>query len=335
MVNNHRFTSRPPRWQWLIAVLFVLLLLPVGRAAQSGPEAVTEQAEANSPSSESEDVPLGLPDPENLVKTPKLLYLAWQKDGVRSTGMSIPSTVWTPDGKILNQEKSDEILKRVKSFDVHWRQEDDLQPLSMVFQVDGRLVDSPIMPTVITADGDRFMMASTVDTPRYGLIVSAAAPYKSSLAKWPEEISLEIKYPIENWVIVKTLKEIPDEPVKIAKGVTWYLDPKRARELDPATKKFQIAYDKTAAVLQVNRETADKLTQFECRVYLRGKTEPLWGQYSTIIEADGQQNLIRVSKSFEQKQDIEKVEIIRQRFKTSLIKNIPLKLPLLPEADEQ
>ncbi|MDF1746046.1 MAG: hypothetical protein P1V19_20265, partial [Gimesia sp.] len=316
-----------------VAVVFGLILLPMGRATQSGQEAATEQATANHFPSESDAIPLGLPDPENPVTTPKLLYLAWQKDGVRSTGMSIPSTLWTPNGKILSQEKSDEILKRVKSFDVHWRQADDLQPLSMVFQVDGRLVHSPVMPIVITADGDRYMTASTFNTPRNGLIVSAAAPYETSLAKWPEEISLEIKYPIENTIIVKTLKEIPDEPVRIAKGITWYLDPKRAREVDSETGIMQIAYDKTAAVFQINRETADMLMSFECRVYLRGQKEPLRGLYSTIIESDGQQNSIRVSKSFGQKQDIEKIEIIRQRHSTSIIKNIPLKLQLLPKAD--
>ncbi|WP_417387124.1 hypothetical protein [Gimesia sp.] len=306
----------------------------MGNAVHSGQETGPAQAETNSPSTEAEAVPLGLPDPENPVTAPKLLYLAWQQDGVRSTGMSIPSTVWKPDGTILSQEKSDEILKQVKSFDVYWRQEDDLNPLSMVFQVDGRLVDSPVLPTVITADGVRHTGGATVNSPRNGMIVSAAAPYQSTLANWPEEIAVEIRYPIENRVIAKTLKEIPDEPVQIAKGVSWYLDPNRARETDPATGKFQIAYDKTAAVLQVNRETADKLTQYECRVYLRGQKAPLQGQYSTIIEPDGQLNEIRVSKSFAQKQDIEKVEIVRQRFKTGLIKNIPVKLLLLPEAND-
>lgn len=333
-VNQRRSASRCPRWLWMVAVMFGLLFLPVGRAAQSGQEAATGQAEAKQLPTESDTLPLGLPDPEKPVTTPKLLYLAWQKDGVRSTGMSIPSIVWTPDGEILSQEKSDEILKRVKSFDVHWRQEDDLPPLSMIFQVDGRLTISPVLPTVITAEGDRHTMASTVNTPRKGLIVSAAAPYKSALAQWPEEISLEIKYPVENMIIVKTLKNIPDEPVKIAKGVTWYLDPKRARERNPDTREMQIAYDKTAAVLQLNRETADKLTQYECRVYLSGHKNPLRGFYSTIIEPDGQQYDIRVSQSFGQKQDIEKIEIIRQRHKTSLIKNIPVKLQLLPEGDQ-
>ncbi|WP_417391325.1 hypothetical protein [Gimesia sp.] len=333
-VNDQRSASRLPRWLLMVAVMFGLLLLPVGRAAQSGQKAATDQAEAERLPTESDTLPLGLPDPEKPVTTPKLLYLAWQKDGVRSTGMSIPSMVWTPDGKILSQEKSDEILKRVKSFDVHWRQEDDLPPLSMIFQVDGRLTISPVMPTVITAEGDRHTMASTVNTPRKGLIVSTAAPYKSALAQWPEEISLEIKYPVENMIIVKTMKNIPDEPVKIAKGVNWYLDPQRARERNPDTREMQIAYDKTAAVLQLNRETADKLTQYECRVYLRGHKKPIQGLYSTIIEPDGQQYDIRVSQSFGQKQDIEKIEIIRQRYKTSLIKNIPLKLQLLPEGDQ-
>lgn len=334
MASNHRFAARPPRWTWLVAIIFSLLLLPVGSAVHSGQETTPAQAETNSPSTASEAVPLGLPDPENPVTAPQLLYLAWQKDGVRSTGMSIPSTVWKPDGTILSQEKSDEILKRVKSFDVHWRQEDDLNPLSMVFQVDGRLVDSPVMPTVITADGVSHSGGATVNSPRNGMIVSAAAPYQSSLANWPEEISVEINYPVENRMNVKTLKKIPDEPVEIAKGVSWYLDSKRAMETDPGTGKMQIAYDKTAAVLQVNRETADKLTQYECRVYLRGQKTPLQGQYSTIIEPDGQLNDIRVSKSFAQKQDIEKVEFVRQRFKTALIKNIPVKLTLLPEAND-
>tara|TARA_R110002111_G_scaffold229327_5_gene290574 strand:+ start:416 stop:1279 length:864 start_codon:yes stop_codon:yes gene_type:complete len=272
MVNEHWFTSRPSRWLWLVAVVFGLLLLPVGRVAKSGQEAETEQAEANHLPPESDAGPLGLPDPEKPVTTPKLLYLAWQKDGIRSTGMSIPNTLWNPNGKILSQDKSDEILKRVKSFDVHWRQAGDLQPLSMVFLVDGRLTHSPVMPTVITADGDRYTTASTINTPQNGLIVSAAAPLMSSLAKWPEEISLEIKYPIENMLIVKTLKDVPDEPVRIAKGITWYLDPKRAMEVDSEIGKMQIAYDKTAAVLQVNRETADMLTWFECRVY---KSKPI------------------------------------------------------------
>lgn len=266
------------------------------------------------------------------VEAPRLLYLTWEKDGIHSTGKPIPHTLWDRNGTLLSDNEAEELLKKVRSFDVAWRRVGELHPLVFVFKVDRRITHCPVQVTVITAGGNRYSQGTARNKSTDGLNVSAAAPSKSGLKAWPDRISLEIKYPVESVTPIRTLTEIPDEPLTIAPGIQWYLDPTRAQESDPETHRLRRATGKTAAVLQVDRGRAAPLLSYNARVYLRDGDRPLSSLYSTIIEPNGKLCDIDVSEAFTGKNEIKQVEITRQRYDIKRIENVPVRLDLLPEA---
>lgn len=263
---------------------------------------------------------------------PTLLFLAWQKGGWKATGQSVPHTVWNLKGNVLEQSKANALLKGVQSFDVAWRNKSQLQPLSLVFQVDRQLTHSPIKPILITADGKRCSGMTARVAPRNGLIVSAAVPLKSELAAWPKKIALEVAYPVENVTLVKTFREIPEQPILIASGVRWYLDDSRAREDDARNRKLVRALDKTAWVLELQTDRPDQLTEYGVRIFKRGSGKPVDSLYSTIVEREGERFVIRVSEAFAP-EEVDRVDIARQRFKVKRFDDVPLRIDLLREED--
>ena len=271
-------------------------------------------------------------DQNSTVETPQLLYLTWQKDGIHSTGKPIPHTLWDLDGKILSDQLNDEVLKKVGSFSVANRKEGELPPLVFVFKVDQRITHCPVLPVVVTANGKISSGMTARCKPTNGMNVSAAAPQTDAMREWPTHISLEIKYPVENITTIKTLTDIPDDPVKIAPGVQWYLDSTRARD-DREAGRLREAKGKTAAVLQTSQDLADALISYEVRVYLRGIAAPLSSLYKTIIEPNGKLHEIDVSQAFNGKNAIERVEITRQRYAVRRIDNVPVRVDILPKTD--
>ncbi|MBN2021764.1 MAG: M56 family metallopeptidase [Pirellulales bacterium] len=325
------FPSRPPRWHWLVAAALGLLILPAGRAAE---RAVTppEPAAKESGAETKKDAP---PEGNAAFQAPELLYMAWQKDGFRSTGTQpIPHTLWDLNGNVLNKEAADGLLKKVGSFVVAYRHAERLRPLVLVFKVDDRISHCPVSPTVLVAGKEIGGGAMALTGPTNGLNLSAASPEKTDLPAWPDRISLEIDYPIDNVTVVKTITDVPDEPVILAPGVQWYLDPERARENDPETRGLRYTEGKTAGVLQTDRGVWQS-ARYEARVFLRGADKPLRGLYVTIIEPDGKECRIDVSLAFDNKAAIERVEFTQQRYAVRRIDNVPLRLDLLPKAEEE
>jgi beta-lactamase regulating signal transducer with metallopeptidase domain len=312
-----RFRSRAPRWLWVAAVVLGLALLPGGEAA----ERLTPIPDLDGDEPRSTDL-----NPP--ATTPDLLYLAWQEDDARGAGKPIPHAIWDLRGKTLSKERSDQLLEQ-KLFSSFPRRDGELRPLLMVFDVDRRITCSPVMLAMITADGKRHWISSSRGSPVNGRILSTAHPAAKLLGKWPQKISLEIKYPIDNVTVVKTLTEIPNNPVEIVPGVRWYLDPMRASDVDERTGKLQRAPNKTAGVLEI-RDDARKLVSYEMRLYLRGEQKK-GTFYGTFLERRGELYEIRVTEAFDNKDQIERLEIIRQRNEISRIDNVPLRLDLLPE----
>jgi hypothetical protein len=279
---------------------------------------------ADQPNTESRGVVDEQPEPSADSRPPKLLYLAWQEDGIESTGKAIEHILWDTDGEIIELSEAREILQRVKSFDVHWRQEGGLHPLVLVFGIDEQLkAPAPLLASVIAPDGTRHSSGSAGNRPSGGMIVSAVAPEKRALEQWPSDVSLEVSYPLENLTTIRTVTRIPDEPIEVDPGVTWYIDGSRAVERNEATGETVRAESKVAAVLQKQREP-EVLATYGARVYLRGHEEPVDEVYSTIIEPNGVLHEIRVSEAFGGKEEIERVEFVRQRRARHVYQNVPL-----------
>ncbi len=266
---------------------------------------------------------------------PELLYLSWQERGRTASGQSTPHRLWDRKGNYLSEQQAADVLSKVKSLVSHWRRENELSPLSLVFKVDRRLKLSPVTATVITADGRRHTGGTARTGPTDGLNVSAAAPNKHSLAEWPREIGLEISYPIEDPQVIRVIPQITEEladPVTLAPGVTWYIDPERAMEFSDRKKPdgsliYQApapARGKLAAVLQ-RKQGPSGLVSYRPRVLLKDGRE-LREAYVTIVERQGVPYEIRVSEPFASKNDIARVEFERQRFRRATIEHVPVKI---------
>ena len=268
---------------------------------------------------------------ESAAVPPELLYLAWQKGGTTSTGKATPHKLWDRNGNVLSEKQSAEVLEKVKTFVVHWRRDNELSPLVLVFKVDQRLTSSPILATVLSGDGTRLSEGSARSTPTNGMNVSAVAPNKERLASWPKQISLELKFPIEDPQVLSELTEVPDDPVEVADGVTWYLDPDRALQREGG--RLIQAMNKTAAVLQSKQLPDSALSSYGARVFLKDGTE-LQGCYTTGIKSSGEQYRIDVSDPIQSKGDIIRVRFVRQRFRLEVVKNIPLRLEDLPDSTQ-
>lgn len=316
--------------QWNAVLVLALLLSSTLSLLASPDDVAMPQAVATGNTTQRDQVEVDKTIPVN---PPQLLYLAWQKGGDRATGQPIPHNVWDTKGIVLPQEKADTLLKGVRSFDVHWRQEGELPPLTLVFNVDREIAHSPVVPAVITTDGKRHSGSTARNASSNGLIVSAVFPRARDLAKWPKKITIEFTYAIEDRAIIRTLRNVPAEPIDIAPGIQWYLDPARALIAAPGQRKLVRAVGKTAGVLQISKVRADPLTAYGVRVYLRDKHRPIGSSHATIIEIDGKLHEIRVSDAFDNKDQIERIEIIRQRHQARRIENVPLRLDLLPEVE--
>ncbi len=165
-----------------------------------------------------------------------------------------------------------------------------------------------------------------------GAALPAAKPSGAASASVrPSKIDLEIRYPVEKSMLIKVVNDIPDGPVQLADGVTWYLDPAWARDFDPITGRMGNAPKKTAGVLQSRRDESSKLIEYDARIYLHGEKNSVRGAYSTIIEPNGIMHEIAVSDSIGSAKEIDRVEFYRRTYRTARIDEVPVRFDLLPK----
>jgi beta-lactamase regulating signal transducer with metallopeptidase domain len=312
MLRHNSLLAKSPRWCWVVILLLAAVVLPAG-----SPPA--DNQATNPLPSISETAPTTEKD---AMETPKLIYLAWSQPKPKDKNAE-PRQLWTPKGRILSEADVSETIGKRLHLSTHEQEGyPQLECLTLFFDVDDRLTHSPIFPTVLSAgnSGTRWT-AFNPEKDEKGLAFTSLSLLKRDLEKWPARISMEIKYPLENLTVIKTIKEVPKEPVKIAEGITWYLDESRAN-----------VENKSVAVFQSSHDRPDQLTSYSVRVYLKDEEKPLRGAYTTIIEPDGQRNTIDVSDPVDP-EEIERIEVIRQRRETRLIKDIPIKVELMPSPE--
>ena len=259
---------------------------------------------------------------------PELIALTWQVRR-QANAERIKQPVWRPDGTRLTDEETIALLDQVKSFQNHWWQPDQLRPLVMVFRRGGA-IKSGLSTAIVLADGRRLWSGRWGPFQPDRLTKSASAPTIRELSKWPEWVDLDVKVPLEDPQIIKTLDEGPSSPVDVAPGVRWHIDPDRGIDFKRGKERRDHL---TAAVLELENESADSLVVYDSTVWLRGQERPLPGAYATIVVTDGVRRTIRVSDPLDDVQAIERVEFTRQRFKIERLAHIRLRLDLMPPPD--
>lgn len=307
MQRKQLFPASSPRWCWIVIVL--LAILPAGAPADS--EQGSSAAEAD-------------------VIAPQLKYLAWSQKQPEDKN-SISRFLWTPKGRVLSEGEVSEPITNWLSASSHEQAgHPQLECLNLFFDVDDRLKNCPVFPTVLV-EGKRGTRWTALNSTE-GWACSSVSLEKKDFAKWPEKMSLEIRYPLEDQAVIKTLNKVPDDTLEVAEGIIWYLDPTRALKYDNNTNRWITIDGKTAAVLQTLRGRPEELTDYSVRVYLKDQKQPLDGNFSTFIEPDGQLHEIDVSNPVEPQQ-IERIEVLRQRYAVRLIENIPIKVDLIPKPE--
>lgn len=329
MQRTQFYPACSPRWCWVVVVWLAIAVLPAGAPFDSeqslaSTPTVPVSARAQSKAEENSNAA------EAEVIAPQLKYLAWSQMAPEDKN-SISRFLWTPKGRVLSEgEVSKPITNWLAAESREQAGYPQLECLNLFFDVDDRLKNCPVLPTVLVEEkrGRRWTALNSTQ----GWACSSVSLEKKDFPQWPEKISLEIKYPLEDRTVIKTLKGVPDDTLQVADGVIWYLDSDRARKYDNNTNRWITIEGKTAAVLQTLRGRPEELTDYSVRVYLKDRKRPLDGNYSTLIEPDGQLHEIDVSNPVDPQQ-IERIEVFRQRFAVRLIENIPIKVDLIPKAE--
>lgn len=296
----------------------------VAQAAAQSPS--TRQA---TPLSADDDPQAAAKADENDVPDPELIAITWQYRR-QPDHKRLKQPVWTPDGARLGDAETTSLLDEVKNFQNHWSRPEELPPLVMVFRRSGA-IKSGLSTAVVLADGRRVWGGTWGPFESNGLSKSACAPQLQDLAKWPEAVDLDVKVPLEDPQIIKTIDEVPDGSVEVGPGVRWYID--HDRGIDFKRGGEQRAH-LTAAVLEIENDLPENLVFYEAKVWLRDQQQPLREAYGTIIgRQPGVFATLRVSKPLDDVNSIKSVDFTRQRFKIQRFKAVKLRVDLLLPPD--
>jgi hypothetical protein len=161
-----------------------------------------------------------------------------------------------------------------------------------------------------------------------GLAKSSCSPQRADLKSWPAKVDLDVKVPLEDPQVIKTIKSAPKGVVGVADGVRWYIVKEGGTEfLLPGMP----AWPSTSGVLEIRNDDADKLITYDAKVWLRGRKDPLPDVYgSTAGPKRGELTMFRVGHAIDKLESIERVEFTRQRFRFERIKGVETHLDLLP-----
>jgi hypothetical protein len=305
-----------PASRWLVTA--GMLLSAVGLASIGFERAAAEGAptSAGSPISGSPVAP-----------TPELIAVTWQQVP-EANDKRIEQPVWRPDGKRLTDTEANALLDQVKSFQTHWwNKEATLRPLVFVYRRPPGM-HTGLMTSIVLPNGRRMGTGSWMYSLANGLAKSSCSPQRADLRSWPAKVDLDVKVPLEDPQVIKTIKAVTKEPVEVAPGVRWYIDNERGADVSgPGPPQFGLM----GGVLELQHDSIENLVQYDAKIWLRGGKQPVPEAYGTIIEPKpGDRRTIRCTRAIDNLQSIERVEFTRQRFRFDRINGVETHLDLLP-----
>ncbi|MGH7140187.1 MAG: hypothetical protein ACREHD_30990 [Pirellulales bacterium] len=202
-------------------------------------------------------------DPEK-IPDPELIALSWQYRP-QASGKRLKQPVWRPDGTRLNDVETNALLDEVKSFQNHWWNEGQLQPLVMVFRRSAEIKSG--LSVAVVCDGRKHWGGTWGPFGEKGLAKSACAPQVGELARWPESVDLDVRVPLEDPQIIKTINAIPEGAVDVSPGVRWYIDPDLGIDHKRGGQRREHL---TAAVLEIDNiyESPESLLRYDSTVWL-------------------------------------------------------------------
>jgi|GEM_PF-4948095 len=321
-------------WSAGLAVLVgTAAIIQLGMPQSSAEEPISQRVAQSSPGPTQQEDGSDFSD-SNTVRSPELVAIGWQLvDGFVKEEERLVQSIWRPDGTLYSRAESERLQKVAQGFQlVQWDKKAELRPLVLLFQQDSKIITG-IAPRICLPDREEFLSAGASGGDRgAGLTVSSLSPQRTDLSEWPDRIDIEIKVPLENWAVIKTLNEIPDEHVDVGPGFRWYISPDKG--VNFANRESPVG-GLTAAVLEKRGDQSKSLVNYDVRVWLKDEKQPVRRCYSTATRnAQGVNIEIGVSMPIEDASMIQKVEFLRQRYRFDRIKNVQTHPDLLPKGDQ-
>jgi hypothetical protein len=244
---------------------------------------------------------------------PELVAIAWASPRVQSTpdGPIDPSfKAWGPDGAEIPAAKLLELKKELREFGATGRAElDRLPALHLVFRIDSRALSSQrLTPSVVNGSGRIESLAVQEGSSAGRLALSVLSLPKRSFDKWPGEIDVEIRCPIDEGDVFQTIREVTDEPAEVAPGLRlfWTKVPGPDQKFVPAV------------ALEIDRARS-KLVDYDFFTHLKdGTSESLNSvQVSPTHER-------RVSPALESRETLDRIDLWRVRYRMERYDRLPI-----------
>ena len=326
------FRARTPRWiVACFAGLIGMLILP-GAQQSHEPEASVSFVETSDEPASAADI---------TIPVPRIVAMTWQK-GTEGSGKHTDLKLWAADGTLLTDQQMSELRADAPGTEIHWwNTNEEPRPVVFIFDAGDKLPVGSGGVSVHCEFPDGHINRGGTWTNRVAAKVNAGRTYAISTDtdflpgggefNWPESVNVHLKYPVEIPVLVKTLNEVPVEAVQIADGVNWYVGPQAGydagapRIINAPTPRFP------AAVLETIQDGSLDLVDYSVRVHLKNSEKKLQGSHTTIRDRNGKQYRVDVSRKFPPAEEIDYIEVYRQRFTRSVLKDVRLRTDLIPE----
>lgn len=338
---------RTPTWIVCLAVLGLGLLILPGAQHAEETEPVTSVTEAKQDQSTEANAE---------VSVPKIIAITWQQRAVgRNEHTSAPK--WTADGELLSEEKLVELRKDAPGTERHGSHPSNNEvphPLIFIFDVGpiGRKTQNGVMVNCELPDGKLTKLGSWgMTTPGqifpervYTLSAVTDSKPRQGEFQWPKITNVHIRYPIEVPEVIQSF-DTPVEKIDVAEGITWAIEPEAGFDIIERTDQIANS-DGTlvastsgkpypAAVLEsVIDESQKPLIDHWVRVYLKEPDRTLHHKMTQIRIRDGKKYSAEISERFPDFKNVKRIDVMRQRFANSVIKNVTIRTDLRPQTSE-
>lgn len=263
-------------------------------------------------------------EPATEYRRPFLVALSWQHADRAKADDVQPA--WRPDGKQIDADEAHWLHKEVRRFDSQRYVPGFLQrPLILIFQVDELTKSPQRLKVAVIADGKRFDQSASGDSGRTFLSKSAVMPTISQLAAWPKEVDVEVRVPVAEPELVKRIETLPHDPIRLDRGVKWYVDPAGGAEF--RSRGLEEQMPGPAFIFQIDRAEADPQVEYTYQFRLKDRDFQMRG--FSVRSPDGKE--IDVQQIVSKDTSIQWVEFYRQRYRIERYEKVRLRTDLMVE----
>jgi len=245
---------------------------------------------------------------------PELIAIAWASPKPESEQPAAhPLSAWRPDGSPLPAEEVAALRKELPAFGApELAESEGLHPLHLVFRIDPRATNSQrLTPSLVVGTSRVESLGAQEGSSAGRLALAQLVPSQKAVAKWPSEISVEVRVPIEEGDVFKSVSSLTDAPVDVAPGARLYWT-RTATESRAGQKILP------AVAMSIDRRQTP-LVEYDFFTHLKdGTTESFNASQPTATHE------VRISHPLESRDVVEKVDLWRLRYRTETYDRLPV-----------